>query len=211
MSSPLTLVSRARRLPRWWASVAFAVLIVLSSASAVAASPSRTIHVLLDVRAEWERVMSECVTEAVFFGFHTGSARYLDGGADVVVPEDVAGVWWSQTNVCEPSNSFFVTGDVPLEPTDFFIDRQLSSAWVDVEVPVALGSETYTFEFDLAYEATSAPVVGVAHDGSGFIRQDRLAPADVTGTVVSDIPGGFAGFSLVWSDIGSLTQVQSGG
>jgi hypothetical protein len=35
--------------------------------------------------------------------------------------------------------------------------------------------------------------------------------AHVTGTAVSDVPDGFAGFDLIWSDIGRLTQVQSGG
>jgi hypothetical protein len=150
------------------------------------------------------------VTEGVFLGLHTGSAHYIDQGADVVVPEDVAGVWWWQTDVCDDANSFFVTADVLLEPTDFFIDRQLESAWINVEVPITLGSDAYTFAFDLAYDATGDPAIGVAHDGSTFIRRDRLAPSDVTGTVVADIPNGFAGFDLAWSDIGSLTQVQAG-
>ena len=193
------------------AAAALAAILLASSATLAGASSPTSIHVLLDVRAEWGRALSECVSEGVFLGFHSGTARYFDQGTEVVVPEDVAGVWWYQTDVCDESNSFFVTGDVLLEPGDFFIDRQLRSASIDVEVPVTRGDETYTFAFDLAYEATGDPTVAVIHDGSTFIRQERLASAHVTGTAVSDVPVGFAGFDLIWSDIGRLTQVQSGG
>jgi hypothetical protein len=182
-------------------------LLVLSASVAVAGSAPRTINVYLDVRAEWGRTLSDCVTEGVFFGFHTGSSRYVDQGAVVTIDDDTAGVWWWQTDTCEPANSFFRTADVQMAPSDFSIDPRLTSAWVDVDIPVSDGTDSYLFSFDLAYASVGMPDVSVAYGGPDEIRRDRAVVVEIAGTPTSEIPGGFLDFGLAWADMGSLTDI----
>jgi hypothetical protein len=184
-----------------------AVLALALTSVASAGQPTRIVAVLLDVRAEWGRTVSSCVTEGVFFGFHSGTSVYADQGASVNQEDDTAGVWWWQTDACDDANSFFYAADVHLEAADFFIDRQLGSAWVNTEIPVSNGTNTYLFSFDLAYTASGDASVSVVNDGRAFTREDRAVAVDITGTPTSDIPGGFTGFALAWANMGSLTQI----
>jgi hypothetical protein len=165
-----------------------------------------------DVRATWVRSVSECVDEGVFFGFTRGKDLYRMPGFHYLGTDQKAGVWWWQNDRCDQTDDllFFYTGDVSDPPPAFDIDQQLEWAWADVAIPVSNGTETFVFTFDLEYSATAKPSVRLSHTGPGpdlFRQQERVAPAAVTGTATSTIPGGWAGFQLVKAEISRFTMV----
>jgi hypothetical protein len=179
--------------------------------SVAAGQPSSgLVYNFQDVRATWVRSASDCVDEGVFFGFTSGMDLYRTPGFHYLGTDHKAGVWWWQNDSCDDANDFFYTGDVWDPPPAFDIDQQLEWAWADVAIPVSNGTDTFVFTFDLEYDATAAPSVRLTHPGPDpdlYRQQERVAPAAVTGTATSTIPGGWAGFELVQAEISTFTRV----